>query len=623
LVSYPLVIGSGIVAATAGIIGVDASDEDFWLRLLVSAALGLPLFFAVRITSRKRRWSPLRTWLVRLGGLGILAAFFIGWPGWSEPVRAERLVQAAVAVHLLVAFAPYLGHADQLAFWDYNKTLFLRFLTAALYSSVLFVGLAIALAGVDNLLGFEVDGEQYVRLWLLIAFVFNTWFFLAGTLEIGSPATPETRYPSGLKVFSQYVLIPLVTVYLIILTLYLGRILITRTWPSGWIGYLVSSVAIAGIFSLLLVYPVADRSENRWIQTFARSFYLALLPSIAMLLVAIWQRIDQYGVTERRYFLAVLAIWLSGIALFYVITRSRNILMIPLTLCLLAVLTFGGPWSAYSVSQRSQLDRLRRHLVANDLLDNGRVTPRTTSVSLSFEDRREIAAVLRYLLETHGTSRLEPMLGGLTTEVDSIVSAAQPFERHEADDGARTIMEQLGLAYVTRWESNPEVMFNYFADQQSRLVPIGEYDYAFRWNRWSSDSTRVDGEIIRIWVGPDSASVRIRRGNRELGLSLLTLHDRIRSGRIPSERNGVYPAEALELTGESDWIRVAVYLNSLTGRETEDGPRFWSGGGDVYFRLKPMPSDSTRAPGASEPRPAGSPEADNAYRRTTADSAGS
>ena len=587
-VRYPLVLGSGIVAATAGIVGIDSSNEDFWLRLVVAAALGLPLFFAIAVTSARRAWSLRWTSLASLGGLGLLLAFFLGWGGWSEPVRFERLAQAALALHLLVAFAPYAGGADQMAFWEYNKTLFLRFLMAGLYSAVLFVGLAIALAGVDNLLGVDIDGEQYARLWLLIAFVFNTWFFLAGLLDVGSTGRPETTYPTGLKVFSQYVLVPLVTVYLTILTLYLGRILITRTWPSGWIGYLVSSVAIAGILSILLVYPVAERAENRWIQTFARSYYLALLPSIAMLLAAIWQRIDQYGITEKRYFLAVLALWLCGVALFYVVTRSRNILVIPLTLCLVAVLTFSGPWSAYAVSQRSQLGRLHELLSVNGMLDEGRPTPATSTVS--FADRREISAILRYLMETHGSDRLDPLVGRPTSKVDSVLGDSRPRERHEADGAARTIVEGLGLAYVTRWESRPEVMFNYFADQQSRVVAIGEYDYAFRWQRWSSDSLRADGEVIRISVGADSASIRIQRGNRQLSLSLLPLYEDIRSGRVESERHGVYPAEALRLGGDSDWISVAVYLNSLTGRETTDGPRFWAGGGDVYIRLKPLPT---------------------------------
>ncbi|MEE8594734.1 MAG: hypothetical protein V3T25_02595, partial [Gemmatimonadota bacterium] len=187
--SFPLVLGSAIVAVAAGIVAIDASDEDFWLRLLFAAALGLPLFFAMRMVSERRAWRPARLWAARLLGLALLAAFFLAWPEWSEPVRIERLLQAAIAFHLLAAFAPFIGASGQGGsvlggnggdagiqgtFWEYNKTLFLRFLTAGLYSAVLFVGLAIALAGIDNLLGVNVDEDAYVRLWLLIAFVFNT-----------------------------------------------------------------------------------------------------------------------------------------------------------------------------------------------------------------------------------------------------------------------------------------------------------------------------------------------------------------------------------------------------------------------------------------------------------------
>ncbi len=420
---FPLVLASGVLAAAAGIVAVNASDADDWWRLLVASALGLPLFFAIKMVAERREWPASRSWPARLAGVTLLVTFFLSWPNWSEPVAIARLVQASVAFHLLVAFAPFLGTDRRNSFWGYNKALFLRFLTAALYSTVLFAGLAIALAGVDNLLGVDVDGESYARLWLLIAFVFNTWFFLAGVpgdlreLELGS------EYPAGLKVFSQYVLIPLVAVYLLILTLYLGRILFTRTWPSGWIGYLVSSVAAAGILSLLLVHPISERAENRWIETYGRWFYVALLPSIVMLLLAIWQRIDQYGVTEKRYFLAVLALWLAGIAIFYVLTKSRDIRVIPVTLCLIAVGTFGGPWSAYGVSEASQVHRLERILAANGMLEEGEALAATREVS--FEDRREVSAILRYLIETHGTGAIEPLLGGALAEIDTIADGTR------------------------------------------------------------------------------------------------------------------------------------------------------------------------------------------------------
>jgi len=597
--SFPLVLGSAIVAAAAGLVAIDASDEDFWLRLLFAAALGLPLFFAIRLVSERRAWRPARLWSARLLGLALLAAFFFAWPEWSEPVRIERLLQAAIAFHLLAAFAPFSGASGQGgsggdagiqgAFWEYNKTLFLRFLTAGLYSAVLFVGLAIALAGIDNLLGVNVDEDAYVRLWLLIAFVFNTWFFLAGVRTILADAERPSAYPIGLKVFSQYVLIPLVTVYLAILTLYLGRILITQTWPSGWIGYLVSSVAVAGILSLLLVYPISDRTENLWVATYARWYYLALVPSIVMLLMAIWKRIDQYGITEKRYFLAVLALWLAGVAIFYVVSRSRNILVIPLTLCIVAVATFGGPWSAYSVSEASQVRRLTRVLASNEMLEDGQA--RAVEREVSFEDQREVSAILRYLIQTHGTGAIEPLFGSLA-EIDTIGEGTGSSRRHEAEPRARAIAEHLGLAYVSRWEGETGVR-HFFAERRNEVIPIAEYDYALRWDRWPSDSFRVAGETVRVHIGSDSAFVRVTRrtpsGSEEIALPLEPLYQRLRSGALIGPRPDVYPADALRLDGESDGLAVAIYLNTLSVRETPAGPKFWGGGGDIYLRLKDLP----------------------------------
>ena len=42
--------------------------------------------------------------------------------------------------------------------------------------------------------------------------------------------------------FAQYTLVPLVSMYLVILTLYFGKVVVTWDWPQGWIGYLVSLI---------------------------------------------------------------------------------------------------------------------------------------------------------------------------------------------------------------------------------------------------------------------------------------------------------------------------------------------------------------------------------------------
>lgn len=94
---------------------------------------------------------------------------------------------------------------------------------------------------------------------------------------------------------------------------------VTGSWPSGWISYLVSGLAVVGIFSLLMVHPDRMDAKHGWIDRYARAFWIAIVPSAAMVLMALWQRVDQYGVTERRYLLGVLAA--------------------------LGVATFVGPWS--------------------------------------------------------------------------------------------------------------------------------------------------------------------------------------------------------------------------------------------------------------------------------------
>jgi hypothetical protein len=78
-----------------------------------------------------------------------------------------------------VAFLPFIGVSETIAFWQYNRRLFLGFLRAVVFSGVIYVGMVIALGALDKLFGVDVDGETYFRIWFVIAFLVNTWIFLA------------------------------------------------------------------------------------------------------------------------------------------------------------------------------------------------------------------------------------------------------------------------------------------------------------------------------------------------------------------------------------------------------------------------------------------------------------
>ena len=587
LVRFPTVLLAAVVAAVAGVVVVEGASQnipdEFWGRFFGTAAMGIPLYLAMDLLAERRRWGlPMRAGLW-LAGAVLLAAFMISWYNWSTPVAVARYVQVSATYHLLVAVLPFAAPGLLQGFWQYNKTLLLRLVTGAIFTGVLYAGLAVALLALDNLFGLHVPGERYGQLWIVLVFVFNTWFFLGGIPDPIGELDTRTDYPTGLKIFAQYVLVPLVVVYLVILTLYLGKVLITQEWPSGWIGWLVSSVAAAGIFSLLLVHPIAERAENRWMRTYARGFYVALLPSIVMLWLAIWKRVEQYGVTERRYFLAVLSVWLAAIAVYYAVKRSRDIRLIPVSLCLVGALTFGGPWGAYRVSEASQIRRLRTLLTQADVLRDGLVQPAPHAVA--FEDRREISAIVRYLVETHGTEGISGWFGEPLAQADTIGENGSPSPLEDVDRRAALITSLMGVDYVERWAGSASGSFNYWVQWDRAPLPIAGFDATVSVVNLVRDSA-VIGDGITVRYDSASAGLQVRSGGEVLAaFPLLPVLDSAAMAPRPGRGEGVPPA-VMRLDADLPSLRLAVYVANVGGSRSADGLRVSSLGVRLFYSLR-------------------------------------
>ena len=586
---FPLVLLSAAIAAAAGVLLPDSSIDDTLTGILYVATLGFPLFLALELTVERRGTSGRALWIGRLVIVSILVAVYVGRLSWSEPVELLRYVQLSLAAHLLVAVSPYLSVREWNGFWQYNRSLLLRFLMAAVFSAVLYVGLAIALLAIDNLLGVDVQGETYFRLWCVIAFLFNTWFFISGVPDDLEALDQWTDYPPVLKILGQHILSPLVTIYLLIITAYLGRILITRVWPSGWIGYLVSSVAVAGILSLLLLYPIEEREENRWVRHYARWFYFGLIPANAMLLLAIWKRIQQYAITEPRYFLVILSLWLAGISLFYVFSRSRNIKVIPATLAILAIVTVAGPWSAYAVSRRSQTARLEGLLERNGMLVEGSV--RAPAGEISFEDRREIGAVLRYLAENHGTGSIESWFPeGRLAEVDTIAGGTEPTEVRHADDRAALIAAELGIDYVGSWTPGEGEGFNFFVDQDGPPLRISGYDYVLRNRSGVADTIQAeDSANAFVYDDEGLAITMLTDGGEILSLPLAPMIERALDYTGSQAPNTQLPTELLTVEGEAGGVRFALSVTAIGGFIDRSGDA--AGGEALTYRVTTLTAD--------------------------------
>jgi hypothetical protein len=549
---FPLVLSCGVIAAVAGSLMIDAGeDTERYLRILFASSLGLPLFVGLEMLAQRHDWKGIGKLVSLLGGVAFLVLVYLLRPGWSDDVALSRFFQLALGLHLFVAVGPYLGVQEKNGFWQYNMTLFLRFLIAGVFAAVLYFGLSIALLAVENLFELEMDSDIYGRLWFALAFVFHPWYFLGGVPEDLPSLDGQTTYPSALKVFAQYILAPIVALYLVILTLYLGKILLTQEWPSGWIGWLVSSVAAAGLLSLLLLHPIQEREENHWVQTYARWFYVALIPSIAMLLLAIWKRIVQYGITEHRYFLVTLSLWLTGICIYFILRRQGSLKVIPATLGILTFLTITGPWGAYAVSERSQVNRLEGILTRNDMLMEGRVRPPDAEVSLVAE--------------------IEPWFEDGLASIDSVSADPGPSPRAESDARTRAIVSAMGVDYVDKWAGVTDSRFNFSSGRGESPLLIAGHDYVLRDQNADSVSIVVEGRALELtW---DETTSKLVLSDESGPVGSVSLREAVAAAiafRADSSGTGSIPARVLMSSSHGPGAMLIVYLNSISGTRESD-----------------------------------------------------
>ena len=441
-------------------------DSEYLLvKAIMSCSLCLVLFLSISLfflASKKNTLFRLLTSLT-LGSLAI--AFVFSFNKDITEVEIQQFLVLNIALHLLVSFAGFLPRTyNQDEFWEFNKQLFLRILTSGLYSGVLYLGLAIAITSVEKLFNVEIADKIYGYLFFIIIGIFNTIFFLNGVPDSNNAEVPlKLSYPNGLKNFTQYVLMPLISLYLVILICYETKILITLSLPIGWVSYLVLVFAVFGILSFLLIHPIATEKGNLWMRTFNRWFYYLLVPLLGLLFWAISYRIQLYGFTHERYYVLLLSIWLSIVVAYFLIQKQPKIKFIPISLCLVALFSIAGPQSADSISKNSQLSRFETYMQKSE---KGKLT---------FEQEQDLSSIVDFLEKNYGIKILLPYTDH---KLDILLNK-------DKDPDSSEIMKALGFHYRYQYDKEErikddnEFYYNFYKNERENIENIHGYDIAF------------------------------------------------------------------------------------------------------------------------------------------------
>jgi len=547
-------------AGAACLITLIHTEHNEWLegqcvRLAMAAAIGMPLFFSVRIV--RERIPKFTPWPIEIVGLFVLAGWFFAQPG--SPLRLPGIIWIQwllllAALHCVAAVSAHFSPSENLGFWQFNRCLFIRFCLATLYTVVLTAGLELAMLSADKLFQLKL-GKEYGDLFFLMAGLFHPTFFLAGVPRDFAALDVETDYPRGLKAFTQFALAPLVAVYTAILYAYAIKIIVIRSWPHGWVALPVLLLSGIGILAFLLLSPLRTRPEEKWARWFTTNFPRALAPLSVLLLISLLIRAREYGITEARYIGIVAALWIFAWAIVFILRRHASIRWIPSSLAIIAVLCAFGPWSAGEISQMSQVKRLKHMLQAHGMWKDDHAQAPGETVELSKAEETNLRSTLNYIIGTHGGPTIKRIFEPSVLYRD--------WEKLIAWEAAGDIITALNIAAQ---EESPRLILvrrkpDSFLDVQNfrRFWRVNLYASNPTWNPKRSEGVAIGIEQGALKLTTDSDNAREE-------ISLQRIFD-----RIQSSRGQQLPNEDLTIDFQNGTRTFRIVFESLTVRRETNG----------------------------------------------------
>lgn len=302
------------------------------------------------------------------------------------------------AILLLLMISGFMrGQNDDLALWGFNYRLGLAVILAGLAALAFVLGAYAVLSSIDYLFELNFKHDVYEHIYM-------TGLLLVAPL-FGLEMVPENLHDKneiekqGLAyrvphLLLNYLLLPLLLIYTVILYAYAAKIAFAWELPRGQIGVMVLSFAAGCVSIWLLAIPYRENS-SLLLRLFQRSWYWLLIVPLVLFSIGTYRRLVEYGITPERYGLVLVGIWIVGMICLFAI-RGRNVQprVVIATLAIMLMLASYGPWGAADVSVRDQFGRLVALLDENQILVDGKLTRSNTT---DYTARQEIRSIVEFL----------------------------------------------------------------------------------------------------------------------------------------------------------------------------------------------------------------------------------
>ena len=436
-------------------------------KIAFTLTLGIPLFIAIRLIFTNQLWSIL--------GVILLALYYTTLPP-SLDVSYLNISQHLIFIGssiLLIFIAPFLFQsAPNSKIWAWIRELLFAIIISLLFAIVLNFGLLGMSYAFEKLFSVKLLESYYSleRIIAILTFLFFSLYYFLSQI----PQKPFfIKYKESTRaelILVKYILTPIVAIYFVILYAYTIKVLLLEELPKGVISWLVLGFSALAIATYLFWTELWDEHNSRY----KKLIWLAIFFQTFMLGFSIYLRIEQYGVTENRYIIAVMGGWLFITSLYFLLFKNASYRWIFISLALLGVATQVSPFSAIELSKKSQIAQLKNLLSTQDKFTD------ESNITL----RYQISDKISYLFSYSGIEALLPVLPKIVQEYklkspkkdDCSISSTEYFPRYAT--------EALGFKFITRWEWQEETLnkkknqhLRLYTHQDKIILEVKGYDY--------------------------------------------------------------------------------------------------------------------------------------------------
>lgn len=344
----------------------------------------------------------------------IIAFIFVKLPQNVYGVFNEHITRivAGYCLCLFLFTLYFIIKKTEVRFGEYLLKIFNNIFNSSITYGILNIGMTLIIVIFVELILDGKYGDFILRSQILLLGLFYFPALLNSIVDV------KEKEPSNfIKGLVKYILLPLVTIAMAIIYIYIAKILIQREMPSNIIFRI-----LAGIF--IVAFPVWNMANNfkeqKGIYIISKILPYAYLPFIFLEIYSVGIRIIEFGLTPVRYIGITLIIFQIIVLLSTTLKSKINLEYTFIVLSVIVFVVCITPINFNTMSKLSQKNIIISNLQEGETFEN-----------LKEEEKEKVHSAYVYLTNNYGNEYIPEYIKNMNNEINRYSPVVKNYRQNE------------------------------------------------------------------------------------------------------------------------------------------------------------------------------------------------